>query len=97
MTPMNELLLGASGMASIVAGACFARFWRKTRDRLFLFFSASFVLEGLNRFMMAMFAAQAADAPFYVIRLVSFLLILVAIVEKNWSVPGRGRSGEDPP
>jgi hypothetical protein len=47
--------------------------------------------------MMAMFAGQVADAPFYVIRLVSFLLILVAIAEKNWSpVSGRGRSVDDP-
>jgi hypothetical protein len=81
-----QLLLGAIGMASLVAGLLFARFWRRTRDRFFLYFAASFGLEGLNRFAMGAFPATTEDSPYvYVVRLASFLLILAAIAEKNRS------------
>jgi hypothetical protein len=33
----------------LVAGLFFLRFWRDTRDRLFLGFAISFLIEGLNR------------------------------------------------
>jgi hypothetical protein len=36
---MNAALLGAIAMASLVAALFFLRFWRDTKDRLFLFFS----------------------------------------------------------
>jgi Family of unknown function (DUF5985) len=51
---MNSALLGAIAMASLVAGLFFLRFWKDTKDRLFLFFSISFFVEGLNRFALAM-------------------------------------------
>ena len=83
---MNQVLLGAIGMASLVASLFFARFWRATRDRFFLFFAASFCLEGINRFAIGAYAGIAEDEPtFYLIRLAAFLLIIVAIVDKNRS------------
>lgn len=87
---MNEMLLGAIGTCALVAGLIFARFWRTTRDRLFLFFAASFWVEGINRFMLAMFGSVSEDRPvFYLIRLGAFLLIVIAIFDKNRS---RGRN-----
>ena len=81
---MTQMLLGAIAMASLIAGALFARFWRRTRDRFFLFFAASFWLEGINRFLMGIFPGTSEDEPlYYLIRLVAFALILVAIGEKN--------------
>jgi len=83
---MNQLLLGAIGMASLVAGLLFARFWRRTGDRFFLFFAASFWLEGINRFAIGYYGSAAEDRPtFYVIRIVAFSLIVLAIVHKNRS------------
>ncbi len=83
---MNDTLLGAIGMAALVAGLIFARFWRKTRDRLFLFFAASFWVEGINRFLLAHYGSIAEDRPvFYLIRLGSFVLIIIAIIDKNRS------------
>jgi hypothetical protein len=71
-------------MASLIAGLLFARFWRRTNDRFFLFFAASFWVEGLNRFLMGAFPIASDEQPvFYLIRLGSFMLILVAIVQKN--------------
>lgn len=83
---MTQLLLGAIAMASLIAGLLFARFWRTTRDRFFLFFAASFWIEGFNRLLMGIRQDTSEYEPlYYLIRLGSFLLIVVAIVEKNRS------------
>lgn len=81
---MNEILIGAIAMASMVAALFFLRFWRSTRDRFFLFFALSFLLEGLNRIMLSPQSLSAEDAPeYYLVRLVSYALILFAIWDKN--------------
>ena len=81
---MNQLLLGAIAMANLIIGLFFLRFWRKTRDRFFLFFAVAFTLEGLNRAMLGLRPVSNENEPIiYLIRLVSFVLILVAIVDKN--------------
>lgn len=81
---MNQLLLGAISMASLVVAMFFLRFWRNTRDRFFLFFAIAFGLEGANRTLLGLNQASSEQEPiFYLVRLLSFLLILVAIVDKN--------------
>ncbi|HSF57543.1 MAG TPA: DUF5985 family protein [Candidatus Binatia bacterium] len=89
---MNLVLLGAIAMASLVAGLFFLRFWKDTRDRFFLFFSVSFFVEGLNRFALAMTSDPNEGRPFfYFVRFLSFLLILIAIIDKNMSSKDRNR------
>ena len=81
---MNFLLIGAIAMASLVAGIFFLRFWRDTKDSFFLFFAASFLLEAANRAALGLSPDPNEGSPlFYLVRLVSFLLILLAIVQKN--------------
>ena len=81
---MNLLLLGAIAMASLVIGVFFLRFWRDTGDRFFLFFAASFLLEGLNRAALGSVADPNEGRPlFYFVRFLSFILILIAIAHKN--------------
>lgn len=81
---MNLMLLGAIAMASVIAGLFFLRFWRDTRDRLFLFFSVSFLMEGINRWALGLSGDPNEGRPlFYIIRFLSFLLIIIAIVQKN--------------
>jgi uncharacterized membrane protein HdeD (DUF308 family) len=71
-------------MASLTVGLFFLRFWRYTRDRFFLFFAAAFGIEGVNRVAQGLSAISADSEPFfYLVRLISFLLILAAIVDKN--------------
>ena len=90
---MNLVLLGAIAMASLVAALFFLRFWKDTRDRFFLFFSVSFFVEGMNRFALAMTSDPNEGRPFfYFVRFLSFLLILVAIVDKNISSKERNRA-----
>lgn len=60
----------------------FLRFWRKNNERLFGFFAAAFLLLGLER-VAVLFLPQEAHTLAYAIRLLGFLLILFAIVDKN--------------
>jgi hypothetical protein len=81
---MEQFLMGAIAMASIVAALFFLRFWRDTGDRLFLIFSASFLLLAVTRVGLVLSQArQEGNTLWYWVRLVAFILILVAIVDKN--------------
>ena len=71
-------------MGSITVGLFFLRFWRNTGDRFFLYFATSFGLEGLNRGVLGLYPISDEHEPFfYLVRLLSFVLILVAIWDKN--------------
>jgi hypothetical protein len=90
MTRAADLVPGAIAMGYAVAGLFFLRFWRQTRDRLFLIFAISFWLLGAQRLALALTAEIVeSHTGFYLVRLFAFLLILLAIVDKN---SGRGRS-----
>jgi uncharacterized membrane protein HdeD (DUF308 family) len=81
---MNLILIGAIAMASLIAGLFFLRFWRDTKDSFFLFFAASFLLEAVNRAALGISPDPNEGSPwFYFVRLISFVLILIAIVQKN--------------
>jgi hypothetical protein len=81
---LNLILIGAIAMASLIASLFFLRFWRDTRDNFFLFFAASFFLEAINRVALGLSPDPNEGSPlFYFVRLVSFVLILIAIAQKN--------------
>ena len=71
-------------MGYAVCALFFLRFWRQTHDRLFLVFALAFGLLGLQRLALAL--TEPLDewrTGLYVVRLLAFLLILGAIVDKN--------------
>lgn len=81
---LEGFLLGIIVTASFAVGGFFLKFWRKTRDRLFLGFAAAFLIEGLNRLAFLGLDEPNEGAPLvYTVRLFSYLLILAAIVHKN--------------
>ncbi len=81
---MTELISGALVALSLVAGLFFLRFWKKTHDRFFAFFAVAFWLLALNRLAVVWLTETSEHlAAAYLIRLVAFVLILVAIVDKN--------------
>jgi hypothetical protein len=83
---INDVLVGGIATASILAGLFFLRFWRSTRDRFFLFFALSFWIEGANRFVLLHWVgSNEDDAIYYLIRVIAYGLIIVAIVDKNRS------------
>jgi uncharacterized membrane protein HdeD (DUF308 family) len=91
LSTINQLVTGAIVMGYAVAGLFFARFWRQTRDRLCLIFALSFWLLGVQRLALALTSRPVeSDTGFYLVRLFAFLLILLAILDKN---RGGGKAG----
>ncbi|GAB3452599.1 hypothetical protein GCM10027321_01550 [Massilia terrae] len=89
---MNDVLTGAIAMGSMVVALFFLRFWRNTGDRFFLYFSLSFLIEGLHRIYSTLHDNGGEDSPtHYVIRVLAYGLILWAIFEKN--LPREKKSG----
>jgi hypothetical protein len=81
---INRFLLGSLVMGCFIAGLFFLRFWRKTHDRLFVIFAMAFWLMGVNWLALSFTDPQAEFRPaLYLIRLLAFVLILYAILEKN--------------
>lgn len=81
---MNDFLFGAIAAASAVAGLIFLRFHRRTHDRFFLYFAASFWIEAIGRWCTATFNwADDNNTAMYALRIVAYGLILVAILDKN--------------
>ena len=84
MSGMYTFFSGAAMMGAVVSGLFFLRFWRKTQDRLFLIFSLSFVLMGLERMALALRENDGENnVMLYLMRLASFLMILYGIWDKN--------------
>lgn len=81
---MTAVVLGAVAMASFVAALFFIRFWRQTRDRLFVIFALAFAVDAMTRVTLALGDIAAEHEPFfYLARLITFGLILLAIIDKN--------------
>jgi hypothetical protein len=81
---IEGFLLGVIVTASFTAAMFFLKFWRQTRDLLFLGFAAAFGIEGLNRAVRLLGENPSeANPATYVVRLIAFLLLLAAIVHKN--------------
>lgn len=71
-------------MGYLVAGLFFLRFWHETRDRLFGIFAGAFWLLGVQRGLLAIVETSPAGTIWvYGLRLLAFVLMLVAIVDKN--------------
>ena len=83
---MRAVLSGALAAGFLVAALHFARFWTQSRDRLFLYFAAAFVLLGMNSFALGLSTPQVdLRVVVYGLRLGAFVLILYAIYDKNRS------------
>ena len=79
-----SFISGAIAMGYIVGGIFFLRFWRDTRDRLFAWFGAAFFLLALQRIALECTRDVSERATlWYFVRLLAFLIIIYAIVDKN--------------
>lgn len=86
---IEGFLLGVIATASFTAALFFLRFWKDSRDLLFLSFAIFFLVEGIYR-LASLFVAHPNEwSPWiYSGRLVTLILILAAILYKNY---GRAR------
>lgn len=86
-----ELLGFITGLQTagyLVASLFFLRFWRRTRDALFGAFALAFLLMAIaNPLPLLTGIPSENQAPIYVIRLVAFGLIILAILGKNLRRP----------
>jgi hypothetical protein len=79
-----EYLAGGVTLGFAVSALFFLRFWRRTADRLFLAFAIAFALFALNQAAAQWLGAADERVGYtYVLRLIGFLFILGAIIDKN--------------
>lgn len=82
---LNQFIAGAITLGHLVGGMYFLRFWKRSQDRLFLFFGLAFFVFSAQRIalLLAGQTDERASVFLYGLRLVGFLLILIAIADKN--------------
>jgi hypothetical protein len=81
---LNAVTSGILLMGYAVAGLFFFRFWHETRDRLFGIFGCAFVVLAFQRLALAVVPPEQQDPVLlYSVRLLAFVLILWAIIDKN--------------
>ncbi|MGZ5432901.1 MAG: DUF5985 family protein [Thermoanaerobaculia bacterium] len=81
---MIDMISGLLIALDAVAGLFFLRFWRASRDRLFALFAAAFWILAIQRLLLSITRSVFEDqAIFYTLRLLAFVIIIVAIVDKN--------------
>lgn len=81
---MDTFLLGSLGMGFFAIAGFFARFYVRTRDRFFAILSLAFVIMSGNQVALAIFGEDSEyRSLLYLVRLAAFLVILLAIYDKN--------------
>jgi hypothetical protein len=83
MGALALMLNGGVSLASLVVAMFFLRFWQRTRDRFFLLFSTAFALYSVSQFALGLVDVSEFEPLYYVPRLLTFLLIVLAVVNKN--------------
>jgi len=69
---------------SLVAALFFTMSWRRSGDRFFLIFALAFTLLGIERLILGILnLPESPLLSIYIVRLIAFLLIIIAIVDKN--------------
>jgi len=90
MEHVADVLEGAAAMASLAVALFFFKFWRRTRDSLFLLFAAAFTIGAVGSVARSVVEVSDTAEPMYFLpRLVMFALIAIAIINKN--APGKDR------
>ena len=78
---MNDFLRGAVVMASLSVGLFFFRYWRTTKDRLFMSFGIAFWLLAVNWTLPVVGGPLAPLAHWF--RFLAFFVIAVGVLDKN--------------
>ena len=83
---LYDFLSGAVALGFFVCALFFLRFWRRTRDELFVAFALAFALLGTGQSVLALANIPNEErGSLYLFRLAAFAIILFAIVRKNRS------------
>ena len=83
---LYDFLSGAVALGFLVCACFFLRFWRRTRDGLFLSFALAFLLFGIGQTVLALGNIPTEErGSLYLIRLAAFAVIIFSILRKNRS------------
>jgi hypothetical protein len=75
---------GAVCLGMLFVGLLFLKFWRRTKDSLFLAFAAAFALLALNAALPVLLNIPSENrSGVFLLRLAAFLLIIWAVLRKN--------------
>lgn len=89
------LLVAASGAltaAYAVIALFFFKFSARTGDRLFTLFASGFLILAAQRLVLTVVGEWGRETVWlYGLRLLAFVIIVYAIVDKNRAVPRRGQ------
>lgn len=81
---MQQAILGGITVACLLAGLFFLSYWRSSGDRFFVYFMLSFWIQAANHGAMAASSSWSeGSSAQYLVRVLAYVLILVAIWEKN--------------
>jgi hypothetical protein len=81
---MNGIVSGALLAGYALVALFFLRFWATSRDRLFALFALAFAVLAAQRLALALTQSSMEDQTvFYLLRLAAFVIIIIAIVDKN--------------
>ena len=79
-----NFIFGMTAMAFGASGLFFIKFWKKTHDRLFLLFALAFMTLAVDRIALTLVSGNGEVTPLvYVLRLAAFVLIFLAVIDKN--------------
>jgi hypothetical protein len=75
---------GALTACAAMAGLFFARFYRATRDRLFLAFAVAFWALGLHwALLVSVHPSDESRHQLYLLRLLAFVVLIAGIIDRN--------------
>ena len=81
---IEQFISGAIVMGFAISCLLFVKFYRRTHQKLFLTFAASFFLLAVNYAWLAITQIPVEErSPLFLIRLLAFALIPVAILQSN--------------
>lgn len=79
-----DFLSGAISMAFLVCCLFFLRFWLRSREELFLGFAIAFALLSVAQVALSLTGVPVEERSWiYLLRLASFLIIILVIWRKN--------------
>ena len=84
---LGMFLLGGLAMGDLIAAMFFVKYWKTTKDRFFSYFTLSFGVEVVCRYLLMYTTFNTESEPLvYSLRLLSYAVILVGIADKNRNI-----------
>ena len=83
-TVLLSYLSGILTLGYVITATFFLKFWRRTRERLFAWFAASFLMLATQRVLLTVSGEWGErETWIYGLRLLAFVVLIMGIVEKN--------------